>query len=345
MKVKRFDPAQVAILCVLLVLVLACGQSAPLASAPPPTSPASSTLPATSPSPAVQLPNSPMPTIPPADSPAPTVPAADTTRSLSFEGMQRSYLLHLPPGFDPAQPFPVVLVFHGFTLDGQEMVRITGFNAQADASNFIVVYPEGTGRRRGWNGGDCCGEAAVKKVDDVGFVRAILDELSQIATLDRKRIYATGFSNGAIMVYRLACDLADQIAAIAPIGATQATQSCQPARPVPVIHFHGDADTSNPYEGGTSEAGVVFLPVDETIDWWAKHNGCPAQAIETQTGKIVHRVYAPCTQSADVELYKILDGEHAWPGGEPVTAEIGLPTTEISATPLMWAFFAAHPMP
>ena len=269
----------------------------------------------------------------------------DQQRSLSVGGQQRSYLLHLPAVFDPARPAPLVLVFHGIGLNGQEMVRITGFNQQADLNGFIVVYPEGTGRQPSWNGGDCCGEAAAKQVDDVGFVRTLLDDLGQVARIDPQRVYATGFSNGAIMAYRLGCDLADRIAAIGPVGAAQATLECVPARPLPVIHFHGDADRLNPYLGGPRPGGLTFRAVEENVGWWVDQNGCQPQPSETQTGNIVHRVFSGCTAGAGVELYKILGGEHAWPGGEAVSAEVGQPTTEITATPLIWAFFAAHPLP
>jgi polyhydroxybutyrate depolymerase len=117
------------------------------------------------------------------------------------------------------------------------------------------------------------------------------------------------------------------------------------AEPVPVIHFHGDADKLNPYQGEPRPGGLKFAPVEETIGRWVGHNGCTQQTAETQTENIVHRVYSPCSDSAQVEIYKILGGEHAWLGGEAVNAIVGQPTTEIAATPLMWAFFAAHPLP
>jgi polyhydroxybutyrate depolymerase len=273
-------------------------------------------------------------------------PPGDTTHKISFDGEQRTYILHIPPNLDPKQPSALVFVFHGFGLDGEEMVRITGFNTQADTSGFIVVYPNGTGRKSSWNGGDCCGEAAVKEVDDVGFVRALIKEISQLVSIDNKRIYATGFSNGAIMDYRLACDLSDQIAAIAPVSATQAVQSCQPTRPVSIIHFHGTADKLNPYEGGQAPGGAIdFLSVKEGIQFWVGLNQCENEAKLEEFGKIVHETYSHCSQESAVELYTILDGEHAWPGGESVSHDIGEPTTEILATPLIWEFFLSHPIP
>jgi len=269
----------------------------------------------------------------------------ETTRSLFHGGQQRTYVLHIPPSYKSSVPTPLVLIFHGFGLNAEEMIRITGFNAQADTSGFIAAYPNGTGRKPSWNGGDCCGESSAKKVDDVGFVRALIEDLSGVLNIDRKRVYATGFSNGAIMSYRLACELSDRIAAVGCVGATPAIQTCRPARPVPVIHFHGTKDRINPYDGGTSRTGIVFVPVKEAIRFWVRRNGCPEQPEEKKEGNIVHTRYAPCERDAAVELYTIVGGEHAWPGGECVTREIGMPTKDVSATALMWAFFAAHALP
>jgi len=296
----------------LLVISLACGQSTPTRISPS----------------------------------SPVIEAGDVTRSLTFDGKERSYLLHIPPGIDPDHATPVVLIFHGFGLSGEEMVRISGFNEQADAEGFFAVYPEGSGSTPAWNGGDCCGEAALKQVDDVGFVHALLEDLSTLIDVDPKRVYATGFSNGAIMAYRLACELSEQIAAIAPVSATQALQDCQPGRPVSIQHFHGTADRLNPYDGGYGPGGSVnFASVKDTIQFWVTQDMCPPQAQRSESGNIVTELYTPCDQGAEVELYTIMDGEHAWPGGESVGEGIGQPTSEISATKLMWEFFTDHPMP
>ncbi len=272
----------------------------------------------------------------------------DSEHTLIYAGEERSYVLHIPPGYDSSHPAALVLAFHGITLDAYEMIRISGFNAQSDASGFIIVYPNGTGEKQSWNGGRCCGEAARDNVDDVGFVRALLEELSNSLNLDPKRIYAAGFSNGAILVYRLACEMSDRIAAIGPVSATQAVEdleTCQPARPVPVIHFHGTDDEPNPYNGGVTPGGVQFVSVDDAIKFWVNFNGCPSEPSRSESGSIVHDVYAPCRQGSSVKLYTITGGKHAWPGGEAVSLRMGEPTMEISATALMWEFFLAHPAP
>ena len=149
-----------------------------------------------------------------AEAPAPPpamieIAPGDSMFQLNYSGLERNYLLHIPANYDPAKPSSVVLVYHGFTLDSDEMVRMTGFSELSEEIGFVVAYPNGSGSRQSWNGGYCCGEATSNDVDDVGFTRALIDDLAGKVNLDRKRVYATGFSNGAIMVYRLACDLAD----------------------------------------------------------------------------------------------------------------------------------------
>jgi len=276
------------------------------------------------------------------------VSPGDSTHALTHDGLERTYLMHVPPGYDATRPTAVVLAYHGFGLRAEEMARISKLSEQADASGFIVIYPNGTGESSSWNGGHCCGEAAAKSVDDVDFTRALLDELDTIINLDASRVYATGFSNGSLFAYELACQLSDRIAAIGPVGATQVRddqEACHPARSVPVIHFHGTADRLNPYDGATNAAGFEFLSVKDAITHWVEANGCPAGPQHTESGSIEHDMYSPCSQGASVELYTIVGGEHAWPGGEAVTVQIGEPTMEISASALMWEFFAEHPMP
>ena len=272
----------------------------------------------------------------------------DNERSLVFAGVARKYILHIPPGFDNSRPVPLVLAFHGVGLDANEMIRISGFSSQSDSAGFVVVYPNGTGATQSWNGGHCCGVAARDNVDDVGFVRSLIGDLSTTLNIDPKRIYATGFSNGAILTYRLACELSDLLAAVGPVSATQVLedlQACKPGRPVALIHFHGTADDPNPYEGGTTPGGFQFISVEAAIQFWVDFNDCPAEPQSSASGSIRHDIYSSCKSGSAVELYTIDGGKHAWPGGEAVNQTMGEPNMEISATQIMWEFFAAHPMP
>lgn len=275
-------------------------------------------------------------------------PPGDQTLTLTHDGVKRTYVVHIPPGLSDTKPVALVLAFHGVGLNAKEMMRISGFSNQSDISGFLVVYPEGTGEVKSWNGGHCCGTAARDNVDDVGFVRTLIGELLKSYPVDPKKVYATGFSNGAILTYRLACELSDLIAAFGPVSATPVEDDlkvCTPNRPVSVMHFHGTADDANPYNGGKSAGGYQFVSVSTIIRYLVDFNACPAKTQSSQSGSIRHDGSAPCKSASAVELYTILDGKHAWPGGEAVNQNMGEPTKEISATPLLWEFFQAHPLP
>lgn len=174
-------------------------------------------------------------------------------RALEVDGRRRSYLVHVPPQHDPAMPTPVVLAFHDGGGRADHMPIFSGLNEKADKAGFIVAYPDGSGRlenMRTFNAGNCCGHAAAANIDDVAFIRHVLDDLQGIANVDRRRAFATGMSNGAMMSYRLAAELSDRIAAIAPIGGPMGTKECRPGRAVSVMHFHGDADALAQFKGG-----------------------------------------------------------------------------------------------
>lgn len=310
---------------ILLAAILACDTNGNIATAPP----ADATVPAT-------------------DEPQTEYSAGDHPMSMNYDGMERTYVMHIPPRPDASQPAALVLAFHGVGLNASEMMRISGLSAQADRAGFIAVYPEGTGDTKSWNGGHCCGTAARDNVDDIGFVRALIRELSASLPIDPGQIYATGFSNGAIFTYRLACELSDVIAAFGPVSATpveEDLQACAPKRAVPILHFHGTADDPNPYNGGLSAGGFRFVSVSEAIGFWVNFNGCSAQPQSSTSGSIQHDIYSGCKPGSAVELYTIKGGKHAWPGGEAVNQKMGEPNMEISATQIMWAFFLAHPMP
>ncbi|HMA35061.1 MAG TPA: PHB depolymerase family esterase [Chloroflexia bacterium] len=289
----------------------------------------------------------------PRPAPGGTPPAAgrDLTGTLTFGGYTRTYLLHLPPAYHGDTPFPLVVNIHGGAGNAAGEVRLTGMNPEADRQGFLVVYPDGTGRLEDklltWNAGTCCGYALAHQVDDVGFVRALIAELGRHYAIDPRRVYATGMSNGGMMAYRLGCELADQIAAIAPVAGAQDGLRCRPAQPVAVIAFHGTADDHVPYAGGHGSAALspaVDRSVAYAMAFWAQADGCAARPQTATQGHIVHDTYTGCTGATAVELYTVQDGGHAWPGG--VAWPGGPPPTqEIAASRLLLAFFAAHPRP
>jgi polyhydroxybutyrate depolymerase len=191
-------------------------------------------------------------------------PSTDTTRTLSFDGAERTYFLHIPASYDGSQAVPLVLDFHGGAGNAQNQLRVSGFESLADEVGFIVATPNGSGRLGDviltWNGGTCCGYAVANNVDDVGFARALVADVQTVARIDMKRIYSTGLSNGGIMSYRLACEAADLIAAIGPVSGTQNITPCKPSEPVSVIDFHGSADQHLPYNGGVGDKSLARVP-------------------------------------------------------------------------------------
>lgn len=280
----------------------------------------------------------------------------DHSRTVHVDGHERSYLVHVPPHATPDTPLPVVLAFHGGGANARTMVEFSGLSEKADQAGFIVVYPEGSGRlerMRTFNAGNCCGQAAAGNVDDIAFVRHVLDDLQGVANVDRRRVFATGMSNGAMMAYRVAAEMSDRIAAIAPVGGPMGTRECRPARAVSVMHFHGDADEFAPFAGGKGRgpSGTDFYSVDHSIGAWVDANGCRKTPLVTQLpdreqdGTTVRQVrYASGRDGAEVVLVVVEGGGHTWPGREPRMRSLGVSTRDISANDMMWEFFRRHPM-
>jgi polyhydroxybutyrate depolymerase len=284
-------------------------------------------------------------------------PRSDSQEAIELDGVARTFFVHVPQGLDPKRPAPLVVVFHGGGGNAMNGANMSGMSAKADAGGFIVAYPNGTGpgawNLLTWNTWRCCGYAFDQHVDDVKFVRAMVRTLSAEYAIDPKRIYATGMSNGGMMAYRLGCEAADLFAAIAPVAGALDTESCKPSAPVSAIIFHGEADKHVPYQGGKPTATIdrrhprVDNPVSYAVDVFTRANGCALQPTRTKTGHVRHDVYSTCKNATAVELYSIEGQGHAWPGGQKGlrAGNVDPPTTEISATNLMWDFFKAHPKP
>lgn len=282
--------------------------------------------------------------------------AGDHSRQIDFGGTQRSYLVHVPRSYNAQVPTPVVLAFHGGGSNADAMAAYCGLNEKADEAGFIVVYPAGSGRLDRvltFNAGNCCGQAEARNIDDVGFTRALLDDLARVVNVDPKRVFATGMSNGAMMCYLLASELSDRIAAIAPVSGPMGTEECRPRRPVSVMHFHGDADENAPFEGGRGQglSGTDFYSVKHSIDAWVSANGCDRSPTKTQLedrendNTTVHTErYGSGREGTEVVLVVIAGGGHTWPGRDPRLRALGISTREISANDMMWEFFQQHPM-
>jgi polyhydroxybutyrate depolymerase len=233
------------------------------------------------------------------------------------------------------------------------MVPFCQMSKKSEDAGFIAVYPNGTGPVGiflTWNAGGLHGRMAEGKANDVKFVGSLLDDLATVVNIDPKRVYATGMSNGGMMCYRLAAELPDRIAAIAPVAGTMAVAEAKPNRPVPVMHFHGKADRIVPFGGpnGTPKF-LSFKSVEETVEIWAKINGCrgepvveqPEDKAEDET-TVTKKTYSPKESGAEVILVEIDGGGHTWPGVEPPVRFIGKSTKDISANDMIWEFFQRH---
>ncbi|MCH7718165.1 MAG: hypothetical protein IIB21_01730 [Chloroflexi bacterium] len=292
--------------------------------------------------------------------------AGSFDETITSGGVTREYILYVPPSYTGAETVPVVLNWHGLGSNASDQQDYSELPAKADEAGFIVAAPQGLGDPASHNF-----TTIVPEPDSVLFTNDLLDELESQLCIDTARVFSTGFSNGAQMSTRLACNASERIAAIAPVAGwyfppaivqLSAEPPCSSTRPVPIIAFHGAADPLIPFDGGPGTLDLVFRDIDdEVLPEWAEHNGCAGVPTEEQAAPGVRLVrYADCDQGATVELYVIEDadgagpgtegGGHTWPGSTfvlpPETkARIGLTTHEISATDLMWEFFQAHALP
>jgi len=285
--------------------------------------------------------------------------SGDYRRNLQFGGRKRFYEIHVPPQYNKTNPTPVVINLHGGGGSPSQQRHDSQMDKVSDANGFIVVYPAGTPATKiqekflVWNGGTYCGGVAVRNnIDDVGFINFLISDLSTIFNIDQKRIYTTGYSQGGFMCYKLAFELSDKIAAIAPVEAVLSdppSSTYKPKRPISVIHFHGKEDKNVPYEGGVGEKAKEKISrpsVKDTIKYFVEFNKCSSQPKVFQKGNAVCETYSLGTNGTEVVLWTLNDGGHTWPGGLTSMSEekLGKVNKDISASELMWEFFKKHPM-
>jgi polyhydroxybutyrate depolymerase len=278
--------------------------------------------------------------------------------NITHEGRTRLYRVHVPPGYDPARPTAAVLSFHGYSSDEREQEALSRMSQEADTQGFIAVYPRGLNQQeltgttdpqaadtRGWNAGVCCGPAQLTRVDDVGFVDALLADLDTRVCLDTKRVYATGLSTGGFFSYRLACERAGQFAAIAPVAGMAGFGPCTPSRPVAVMHFHGSEDPTISIGGGSIPFGGSFPSATESVAGWANLNFCTGFTDTTfDQGDSTCVTHTGCSQNAEVTFCTVRGGGHNWPGGLTWPGS-GYVSSDLNATQEMWRFFSAHRRP
>lgn len=271
--------------------------------------------------------------------------------TLRFAGRERTYRLYVPTAL-PDGPVPLFIGLHGGTGWGDQFATTNHIEGLAESNGFIIVHPDGVKIGGGpggvWNGGICCAIAARENVDDVGFVNALIDQLGREHEIDPHRVFAFGHSNGGIMSYRLACELADRIVGIGVVAGTLGIDTCAPSQPVSVIHVHGTADENLPITGGVGAESISaadFPPPREGFETLAALDGCPDPE-ETTVGDITTALRTPCDARSVVEFVTIETAKHAWPGGTPiVTPASGAGYAGYDATAELVAFLLAHPRP
>lgn len=279
--------------------------------------------------------------------------------SLQHGGRERSAIVHVPRRASERPDLPVVVNFHGGGGHGANQQEYSLLDALAESENFVTVYPNGTGRLSGrlltWNAGTCCAYSVINKIDDVGFVRALIEKIAEKFPVDRRRIYATGMSNGGMMAHRLAAEASDIVAAVAPVAGGMVLPTIKSARAVPVLQIHSVDDPRALYSGGLGPPfpltkNQVFHPnIDKMIKHWAKHNGCAAEPMaadwrvdRTPRGhSATQYVFPDCRDGAAVVLWKLTGAGHVWPGGKQKVLEriLGPSTAIIDANREMWEFF------
>ena len=260
------------------------------------------------------------------------VAAGTTTIAIPYGGINREYILHVPP--EHSGHLPLVVNFHGLTMTDAGEEVFSAMDAKADAAHFIVAYPNGL--NESFNAGLCCGTSGTAQVDDVGFTRALVADIQKRVCVDAKRIYATGMSNGGFMSQRLGCDAADLFAAIAPVSGLLAVVACNPSRPMPVIEFHGTADSIVQYGGVPS--------VDATWKGWAQRDGCTDTPIETfHKGTASCMTYSQCNGGVKVTQCTLAGEGHCWPG--QALCPYGAADMDLNADDAIGEFLQAFSLP
>lgn len=269
-------------------------------------------------------------------SPPARAPGA-THGAITVGGEQRTYRLYVPASVDQRTAAPLVLVLHGNSSMADDMVQTTQFDIAADTHGFILVYPNGI--EQSWNGGFCCEPAPTLGVNDVAFLNALIPHIESQLAVNRQRVYMTGFSSGAIMVYRYACEGSQAVRAIAPVAGTMLLSGCHPQHVPSVLAINGTADGEVPYAGGhllpgASATDTIVPPAMSIASLWAQLGQCTGSTSVTSSGPVSVTRWTSCRDSTTVELETIAGAGHTW-----YATGFGPADGAIDATQVIAAFF------
>lgn len=262
--------------------------------------------------------------------------------SITYDGIQRNYILYIPEIYDGSAAVPLVLNFHGYGSNAAQQMFYGDFRDIADTEGFLLVHPQGTilNGDQQWNVGFL---ENGNTTDDVGFTEALIDELANLYTINLDRVYATGMSNGGFMSFLLACQLSEKIAAVASVTGSMTPDTynaCNAQQPTPILQIHGTIDSNVPYNGASNS-----LSIEDVISYWVNYNNCETNPTittlsntDTTDGSTVeHSVYENTNNGITIEHMKVIGGGHTWPG-----SVVKLPGTnqDINASMEIWHFFS-----
>ena len=275
---------------------------------------------------------------------------ADVEHLLTVNGVARRYLLHENPALHARKtPVPLVLVFHGGGGRASGMEKLTRFGEAADSHGFLLVYPDGFDKH--WNDG-----RGLSDTDDVGFIAALVKDLSARLPVDPRRVFATGISNGGFISQTLACRLADTFAAVASVAASMGEPllpTCKPSRPVSVMFVMGDEDPLVPIGGGAvAKTRGSAISLEAAMRFWIAHDGISAprktEDVPDRDPKdgtrTTRQVSGPGLEGTSVEAWIVKGGGHTWPGGFPYLPKflVGATPRDFDATEEILKFFESH---
>ena len=283
------------------------------------------------------------------------------------EDALRSYTMYIPSTWKSDVVSPLLIALHGLSGWDLQLMDNTAFNNLAEANNFIVVYPNGTGEKlgdrgiRSWNGGQVgwctsgnCPPSQISKIDDVGYISKLIDDVSSRYPIDPKRVYLTGHSNGSQLAQRSVCELSNKITAIAVVAGHLALDTCNPDSPVSVLQIYGTEDTLNPENGGTAKISFGIYSFEynskgvmKSVQMLALANGCSAnysQNNNLSNKDLTIYTWPGCKNGVVVSSIRISGASHAWMGRPAQSADSiklsGEPYMKIDASKVIWSFLA-----